>query len=98
VGSTVQHSYRVEVKQDAFAYFAYSNSTSSTVPAADKQKRPAVDAAGFKSRRGKEDICKHLDGKALFAGVLRVLASSHREMRDSPHLHEIERSAEFREY
>jgi hypothetical protein len=28
-------------------------------------------------------LCKHLDGKALFTGMLRLYALTHREMRDS---------------
>jgi hypothetical protein len=36
-----------------------------------------------KAENEKSVLCKHLDGKALFTGMLRLYAAIHREMEDS---------------
>jgi hypothetical protein len=42
-------------------------------------------------------LCKHLEGKALFAAMLRLYAAVHREMRDSVMPEQKESTEEFRE-
>jgi hypothetical protein len=35
-----------------------------------------------KAESEKSDLCKHLDGKALYTGMLRLYTATHREMED----------------
>jgi hypothetical protein len=42
-------------------------------------------------------LCKHLDGKAFFTGILRLYADIHREIRDSLQPEHEEQTEEFRE-
>jgi hypothetical protein len=42
-------------------------------------------------------LCKHLDGKALFTGMLHLYAAIHREMHDSLQPEQEESTEEFRE-
>jgi hypothetical protein len=42
-------------------------------------------------------LCKHLDGKALFTGILRLYAAIHRGMNETLQSEQVESPMEFRE-
>jgi hypothetical protein len=42
-------------------------------------------------------LCKHIDGKALFTGILRLYAAIHREMNETLQSEQVESPMEFRE-
>jgi hypothetical protein len=42
-------------------------------------------------------LCKHLDGKALFTGILRLYAAIHREMNETLQSEQVESLKKFLE-
>jgi hypothetical protein len=65
---------------------------------------PAVNRNGalWKGLVAKEEaertvLCKHLDGKTLFTGILRLYAAIHREMKEMLQSEQVQSPTEFRE-